>query len=105
MIRDNRRINIETDFFGDEDYCMLQEDTLESNLMSRDRGTIAFYNVIDTIRLHRLISSFNLLQENSRIRLRKYSSRELHIPNRFMLRNSSNNLEVNEPPKYDEEDV
>lgn len=35
--------------------------------------------MIDTIRLHRLINTFNILHAGVKIRIRKYSSREIFI--------------------------
>ena len=84
MMRDNRRINIETNFFDDDEYIMSKphEETFETNLLNRDKGAIALYNTLDTIRLHRIINAFNILNSADKIKIRKYSSREILVPNR-----------------------
>lgn len=80
MIRDNRRINIETNFFDDDDIDYIinkpHEDTFETSLLNKDKGAIALYNILDTIRLHRIINTFNTLNSPpDKIKIRKYSSK------------------------------
>lgn len=63
MFRDTRRINIETNFYDDDEYNQIKthEETFETNLLNRDRGAIALYNILDTFRLHRIVNAFNML--------------------------------------------
>jgi hypothetical protein len=53
----------------------MQEETFESTLHSREKGVIALFNILDTIRLHRIINSFNRINAVPRVRIRRYSSK------------------------------
>jgi hypothetical protein len=68
-----------TNFVNDEetDDLKLLDDSTESSLLTKEKGVIALFNILDTIRLHRIINSFNCIRHARPVRVRKFSSKVL----------------------------
>ena len=75
----HRPINIETDFFFEEDNNVKGPSSYASNnlLINQEKASIILESTLETIRLRRLISAFKSLSEDpnaNRLLTRKYSS-------------------------------